>query len=315
MWGRLRRGVDGARAGEQASLADLQAARLSAQGELAINYFNLRQLDVQIALQAETIAGYDRTLQIVQNRYNAGVAARTDVLQAETQLRQRARRPAGPGAPARDAGTRDRRAGGQGARQLRSCRPARSGWGWCPMYRRPCRRPCCSAGPTSPRPSAGSPQANEQIGIEQSAYFPSLLLSGSVGQGAASIGDLFSVSALVWSFGASAGADHLQCRRHRRRASRALAPALDEASARYRQTVLARSRMSRTSSSRRACSAATGAAPAGAQAADLVEQQVLNRYQAGQVSYTEVIIAQVTAQNARRALVQRSRIARSPRSR
>ena len=41
-----------------------------------------------------------------------------------------------------------------------------------------------------------------------------------------------------------------------------------------------------------------------AQAANLVEQQVLNRYQAGQVGYTEVVTAQVTAQNARRALVQ-----------
>ena len=39
-------------------------------------------------------------------------------------------------------------------------------------------------------------------------------------------------------------------------------------------------------------------------AADLVEQQVLNRYQAGQVNYTEVVTAQVGALNARRALVQ-----------
>jgi outer membrane protein TolC len=39
-------------------------------------------------------------------------------------------------------------------------------------------------------------------------------------------------------------------------------------------------------------------------AADLVEQQVLNRYQAGQVNFTEVVTAQVGAFNARRALVQ-----------
>jgi outer membrane protein TolC len=38
-------------------------------------------------------------------------------------------------------------------------------------------------------------------------------------------------------------------------------------------------------------------------AADLVEQQVLNRYQAGQVGYTEVITAQQNAATARRALV------------
>ena len=39
-------------------------------------------------------------------------------------------------------------------------------------------------------------------------------------------------------------------------------------------------------------------------AADQVEQQVLNRYRSGQVSFTEVITAQATALTARRALVQ-----------
>ncbi len=39
-------------------------------------------------------------------------------------------------------------------------------------------------------------------------------------------------------------------------------------------------------------------------AADLVEQQQLNRYRAGQVSFTEVVSAQASAQSARRALVQ-----------
>jgi outer membrane protein TolC len=40
------------------------------------------------------------------------------------------------------------------------------------------------------------------------------------------------------------------------------------------------------------------------EAADQVEQQMLNRYKAGQVSYTEVVTAQATALSARRALVQ-----------
>ena len=40
------------------------------------------------------------------------------------------------------------------------------------------------------------------------------------------------------------------------------------------------------------------------QAADEAEAQMLNRYREGQVSYTEVVTAQVTALSARRALVQ-----------
>jgi outer membrane protein TolC len=41
-----------------------------------------------------------------------------------------------------------------------------------------------------------------------------------------------------------------------------------------------------------------------AAAASQVEQQMLNRYRAGQVGYTDVVTAQVTALNARRALLQ-----------
>ncbi|WP_395686009.1 TolC family protein, partial [Caenimonas koreensis] len=86
VWGRLRTAVNAANAGEQASLADLQSAKLSAQSELALNYFNLRQLDSQIELQKQTIAGYERSQTIATNRYNAGIVAKTDVLQSQTQL-------------------------------------------------------------------------------------------------------------------------------------------------------------------------------------------------------------------------------------
>ena len=40
------------------------------------------------------------------------------------------------------------------------------------------------------------------------------------------------------------------------------------------------------------------------EAADQVEAQMLNRYRAGQVGYTDVVTAQTTALTARRALVQ-----------
>ncbi|MBV5325947.1 MAG: TolC family protein, partial [Rhodospirillaceae bacterium] len=86
IWDKLGSGVDNAQAGLQASAADLAAARLSAQGELATNYFSLRQTDAQKALLDATAEGYARVLQITRNRFEAGVAARSDLLQAETQL-------------------------------------------------------------------------------------------------------------------------------------------------------------------------------------------------------------------------------------
>src|SRR5450830_310197 len=86
VWGRLSRGVDSASASLQASAADLAAARLSAQGELATNYFSLRQTDAEKALLDATVEGYARVLQITQNRFDAGIAAKSDLLQAQTQL-------------------------------------------------------------------------------------------------------------------------------------------------------------------------------------------------------------------------------------
>jgi NodT family efflux transporter outer membrane factor (OMF) lipoprotein len=303
VWGRLRRGVDSARAGEQASLADLQAARLSAQGELAANYFNLRELDAQRASQAETIAGYERTLKITQNRYNAGIAARTDVLQAETQYAN---------ARADQLSLERQRAVLEHAIAVLVGKAPAS-------FDLPPRPVWAGVVPDVPfdvpstllqrRPDIASAerrvaQANEQIGIEQSAYFPSLRLSGSAGLGAASIGDLFSASALVWSLGASLAQTVFNAGATRARVEGARA-SLDEAAARYRQTVLtAFQDVEDQLVASRVLEQQLTLRQQAAQAANLVEQQVLNRYQAGQVNYTEVINAQVTAQNARRALVQ-----------
>jgi len=303
VWGRLRRGVDSARAGAQASLADLQAAKLSAQGELAVNYFNLRELDTAIALQGETLAGYQRTQKITQNRYDAGIVARTDVLQAQTQLAN---------AQAELLGLERQRAVLEHAIAVLvgkapgnfgiTARPVWAGVVPAIPFDVPStllqRRPDIAA---AERRAA---QANEQIGIAQSAYFPSLRLSGNIGATAASIGDLFSGSALVWSLGASLAQTLFNAGATGARVDSARA-GLDEAAARYRQTVLASFQdVEDQLIAARILDQQLVLRQQAAQAANLVEQQVLNRYQAGQVNYTEVVNAQVTAQNARRAVVQ-----------
>jgi outer membrane protein TolC len=84
--------VEGARASEQASARRPRRGTLSAQGALAIDYFALREADFEVELLRRTIEGYERALEITQNRYAAGVVARTDVLQARRSWRRRARR-------------------------------------------------------------------------------------------------------------------------------------------------------------------------------------------------------------------------------
>ncbi|WP_029363107.1 TolC family protein [Herbaspirillum lusitanum] len=87
IWGRVRRSVENGDAASQASAASLGAARLSIQATLAQNYLQLRVTDLQKDLYARTVAAYTRSYQLTQHQYDAGVALRSDVAQAETQLR------------------------------------------------------------------------------------------------------------------------------------------------------------------------------------------------------------------------------------
>ena len=201
VWGRLRAGVSSATASAQASAADLASATLSAQGELATNYLSLRQTDAQAELLRDTIAGYQRALQIARNRYAAGVAPKSDVLQAETQLAN---------AQADEAGLQRQRAQLEHAIAVLigkapgdfSLTPA----DWNPVV------PQVPVGVPSTllqrRPDIAAAErrvavANEQIGIVRSAYFPSIGLSASYGSGGSRVSDLFSAGNALWSLGFS----------------------------------------------------------------------------------------------------------------
>lgn len=302
VWGRLGRAVDGATAGAQASAADLASATLSAQGELAVNYFSLRQLDAQKALLASTLTGYQRALEITQNRYTAGISAKTDVLQAQTQLAN---------AQADDAGLQRQRAQLEHAiAVLVGQAPGNFSLGaaaWNPLV------PEVPVGVPSTllqrRPDIAAAErrvavANEQIGIAKSAYYPSLSLSASYGLGASRVADLFSASNSVWSVGLSAAQALFNAGATDARVEGSEA-AHAQAVARYRQTVLAAFQgVEDQLAATRVLLTQQELRRQASTAADQVEQQVLNRYRSGQVSYTEVITAQATALSARRALVQ-----------
>jgi NodT family efflux transporter outer membrane factor (OMF) lipoprotein len=302
VWGRLRLSVTSAQAAAQASQADLASARLSAIGALAANYFSLREADAELRLLADTLEGYQRSYEIARNRYDAGIAAQTDVLQAQTLL----------------VNTKAERVSLQGNRDtlehaiavLVGAAPADF------------RLPAADWTPTVPGIPTGVPStllqrrpdiaaterdvasANAQIGIARSAYYPNFTLSGSVGSSASRVGDLFNASSLLWSLGLSVAQTVFDAGAIGARVDAATA-ARDAAIARYRQTVLTAFQdvedqltsggsLAQQEVLRREASAA----------ADRTEQQFLNRYRQGQVSYTDVVTAQVSALNARRTLVQ-----------
>jgi len=302
VWGRLGRAVDGASAGAQASAADLASAKLSAQGELAANYFALRQTDAQKLLLESTLEGYQRAVEITRNRYTAGIVAKTDVLQAQTQLAN---------AQADNAGLVRQRAQLEHAIAV-LVGEAPGNFSLPPVTWNP-SVPDIPVGVPSTllqrRPDIAAAErrvasANEQIGIAKSAYYPSLSLSASGGASASRVADLFSAPGLVWSLGLSAAQLIFDAGTTGARVDGATA-SYEQSVARYRQTVLvAFQDVEDQLAATRVLQVQQELRRQASEAADQVEQQVLNRYRSGQVGYTEVIAAQATALSARRALVQ-----------
>ena len=302
VWGRLRAGISAAQANAQASAADLASARLSAQGELAADYFSLRSVDAQRALLATTIEGYQRVLKITQNRFDVGIVPHSDVYQAQTQLAS---------AQSDDLTLARQRA------QLEHAIAVLVGKAPADFALAPApwnvtvpdvpvgvpstlleRRPDIAA---SERAVAA---ANAQIGLVRAAYFPQIGLTASYGPSASAIGDLFKASSMAWALGLSATETIFNGGANRAAVQGADA-AREQAVARYRQTVLdAFADVEDQLNATRVLAQQQELQRQASAAADKVEEQVLNRYTAGQVSYSEVVQAQVTALNARRALVQ-----------
>lgn len=299
LWGRLRGSAGAAQARAEASEADLASARLSAVGALAGNYFRLRDADIETVLLRDTVAGYERVLQIARNRYEAGVAPRSDVLQAQTQLAN---------SQADLASLQQERAALEHAMAvLQGLAPG--------QFALPPRTDALPQPPAVPpgvpstllqrRPDIAAAQrlvaaANAQIGVARAGYFPSLSLSASTGGSAARLADLFSTN--VWSLGLSIAQTVFDAGATGARVDQARA-AWAQSVALYRQTVLTafqevEDQLALLSALQRQQALREQAA----QAAVQTEQQVMNRYRAGQVGFSEVVQAQVSALNARRAL-------------
>jgi NodT family efflux transporter outer membrane factor (OMF) lipoprotein len=309
LWGKIRRTVEGAKASAQASAADLVNARLSAQSQLAIDYVQLRADDELKRLTDDTVEGYRRSLQITQNQYNAGTVAKNDVLTAQTQLSN---------AEAESADfLRQRQLMEHAIAVLAGMPPSEltiTPVAWTlqtpdvPVEAPSVllqRRPDVAAAERS------MANANAQIGVQVSAYFPTISLTGSGGVTSSGLASLFSSNSTLWSLGASAAETLVDFGARRARVQQARA-AYDQSVAQYRQTVLsAFQEVEDDLASDRQLALEQPLRAQASQAADGAEVIALNQYRAGLTDYTAVVVAQAAALQARQSLIttQSSRIA------
>jgi NodT family efflux transporter outer membrane factor (OMF) lipoprotein len=235
LWGRVRLAVEAANANAQVSAADLENARLSIQTTLANDYFNLMGTDMQITLLNDTIRAYQTYLKLTQDRYAEGVAARSDVTLAQTQLYTTQ-------ASATDLQT-TRRTLEHAIAVLVGMPPAQMEIPQGKIAAPP--PPIPTAVPSAlleRRPDISAQErliaaANANIGIARTAYYPTLTLSATAGLSNPSLASLFTYASRVWSVGP--GLSYTLFDFGRRHANILQAEAnYDAAVAAYRETVL-----------------------------------------------------------------------------
>ncbi len=300
IWGTIRRTVEASVGGAQASQALLAATRLSSQGSLAQIYFQLRALDMDQKILDETVNGYKKSYQLTQNRYHSGVAAYADVIQAKTQLES---------AQSLAINNHIGRAQFEHAIAVLIGRPpADFSISPCPLRQSPPLVPVSVPSTLlERRPDIAQAerlmmQANAQIGIAISAYYPTLNIFGSATYRHSGLfNNWFSIPDLGWSIGPQL-AETLFDGGLRDATISAARMGYISSVASYRQVVLAafqdvEDNLVSLTTLRKQFIVQNQAA----KDAKTALQIMLNQYKAGLVDYTSVINAQVTAYNAEKS--------------
>ncbi len=199
--GRVQRTVEGASASAEQSAADLANTRLLLSADVASNYFNLRSTDIELDVLSRSIGLQRRALELVTARHDLGAVSGLDVAQQqallETTLTQvdvlKKQRSQYEHALATLTGTP--------APNFAAGGPARV------------KPPAVPLGVPSEilqrRPDVASAEramaaANAQIGVATAAFYPSFIISPTVGVDSRLIESLFNGPSLLWSVGVSA---------------------------------------------------------------------------------------------------------------
>lgn len=235
LWGKLRRTLEENRASASASAAELANITLSAQSELAQDYFQLRIMDQKIALYQESVDAYQRYLKVINSQYQAGTASRATLAQAQLQLESAS-------ASAQDY--QWQRAQMEHAIALLVGKaPADFSLTAAPLTASlPAIPAGLPAGLLQRRPDIAYAErnmaaANAAVGVAVAGYYPDLTLSASGGVSASVLHSLFSLPNRVWSLGPALSGTLFDAGANSAKVDQARA-SWDASVATYRQTVL-----------------------------------------------------------------------------
>jgi multidrug efflux system outer membrane protein len=293
LWGRVRRQSQAAHARATASADDFESARLDVAAEVADDYFNLRSLDDEYTLIADTIEAYQRSLELTQNRRRGGIASDLDVAQAATQLHS---------AEAQLPDIQLRRAQTGHALAV-LC-------GESPVDFLITNLATVTAVPNIPpsvpsellehRPDIAAAErrmaaANSDVGVAKAAFFPTVRIDGLAGFQSINSSTWFDWPSRFWSVGPSlqlplftGGANRAQLA--------ATHAAYDENVADYRQTVLtAFAEVEDQLAAQRLLAAEWQAEHEAVRSAEHALGIANNRYKSGLVTYLDVVTAQADA--------------------
>ncbi|TEA71861.1 efflux transporter outer membrane subunit [Allopusillimonas ginsengisoli] len=305
LFGRVAAGVDAATANTEQSAALFQSVRLALQADVAQAYFRIRRLDAEQTLFERTVALRSKTLELVQQRYDAGEISELDLARARTEL-----------SSARSqslAIKRERAAAEHALAILLGEPPSAFAMAEHPLDRVTAQIPAgLPSSLLERRPDIAAAEramaaANARVGAAKAAFFPRLTLTGAFGYESSSLGDLFDWSSRAFLLGPLVGtALSLPIFDGGRRAA-----GLDNAQARYeedvanyRQTVLqAFQEVEDGLSGLRILSEQTGVQDEAVRSAERAAQLSRIQYREGSVAYLDVIDADRAVLQQRQAAV------------
>lgn len=301
LWGRTSRSIEAAQADTESAVADYQSVLLSLQAELARNYFVLRALDNEIALYEQTLVLLQEAVELVRSQYENGRVSQLSLAQAETELASTQAEVI--------ALLRLRNESTSAIAVLIGTSPSSFSLAAAPdELKVPEIEPGLPSSLLERRPDISAAErqmaaTSARIGVAETAFFPSVSLTGNAGYASTDIDSLFDWDNRTWGFGPAVYLPIFDAGRNSANLERTKL-AYEEAIANYRQQILV--------AFQEVENGLQGLENLGRQGVRL-QQAVKSaekawelsdkRYRSGYVSYLEVIDTQRTALQVARTLI------------